>query len=128
MAKLTDEMYWLAQDIYCRFVVTQNLQPEGEIQQVAQTCIALSSEFFAAFEATQDASQEAERKALAHELANALMVELRGASNGASTEDPATPTEASKGNMTGKAPGAPAEAIAAPLPASPARKAARRKR
>ena len=31
---------------------------------------------------------------LAHELANALMVELRGAS----TEDPATPTEASKEN------------------------------
>jgi hypothetical protein len=67
MAKLTDEMFWLAQDIYCRFVVAQGLQPKGEIQQVAQRCMTLASDFFAAHESTQEASQEAERKELAQE-------------------------------------------------------------
>jgi hypothetical protein len=73
MTKLTDEVSWLAQDIYCRHVAA-TLAPKGDVQQVAQTCIALASEFFAAIEATHEASQEAERQALAHELANALLV------------------------------------------------------
>jgi hypothetical protein len=86
MTKLTDEVSWLAQDIYCRHVAA-TLAPKGDVQQVAQTCIALASEFFAAIEATHEASQEAERQALAHELANALLVELRNASpNGAPAE------------------------------------------
>jgi hypothetical protein len=134
MAKLTDEVLWLAQDIYCRHVAA-TLAPKGDVQQVAQACIALSSEFFAAYEANQGVSQEAERKELAHELASALMIELRNASpNGsASTEAPATPTEApeasTKGKMKapapkapGEAPGEQAEAIRAPLPATPARR------
>jgi hypothetical protein len=144
MAKLTDEVLFLAQDIYCRHVAA-TLAPKGDVQQVAQTCIALSSEFFAAYEGTHGVSQQAERQELAHELANALLVELRNASpNGsASTEEaPKEPAEAPmpktwapKGKMKapapqapGEAPGAPAEAIRAPLPAPPARKAARRKR
>jgi hypothetical protein len=113
----------------CRHVAA-TLAPKGDVQQVAKACIALSSEFFAAYEATQSVSQETERKELAHELANALLVELRNASpNGSAT------TEAPKGKMKapapktpGEAPAMPAEAISAPLPASPARKAARRKR
>jgi hypothetical protein len=38
---------WLAQDIYCRFVASEGLTPKGAIQQIAQTCITLSIEFFA---------------------------------------------------------------------------------
>ena len=60
MAKVTDEMFWLAQDIYCRHVAA-TLAPKDDVQQVAQTCSALASEFFAAHEATQGASQEAVR-------------------------------------------------------------------
>jgi hypothetical protein len=78
--------------------------PKGDVQQVAQTCIALSEQFFAAYEATQGASQEAEREELAQELANALLVELRNASpNGsASTEDPEATTEAQRATTKGK--------------------------
>jgi hypothetical protein len=51
MAKLTYEVLRLAQDVYCHYVANEKLQPESDIQQVAQSCIALSSEFFAAYEA-----------------------------------------------------------------------------
>jgi hypothetical protein len=97
MAKLTDEVLWLAQDIYCRHVAAA-LAPKGDVQQVAQASIALSSEFFAAYEATQSVSQETERKELAHELASALLVELGNASpNGSATiEAPEEPAEAPK--------------------------------
>jgi hypothetical protein len=77
MPQLTKEMYWLAQDIYCRYVVKENLSPKGDIHQIAQTCIALTSEFFAAFEATQEQLRKVDAKALARELprANSLVVE-----------------------------------------------------
>jgi hypothetical protein len=72
MARLTKEMYWLAQDIFCRYVVRCDLAPKGDIQQVAQTCIALTSEFFSAFEATQSALSKTEQRTLARDLPKAL--------------------------------------------------------
>jgi hypothetical protein len=72
MARLTKEMYWLAQDIFCRYVVRCDLAPKGNIQQVAQTCIALTSEFFSAFESTQSALSKTEQRTLARDLPKAL--------------------------------------------------------
>jgi hypothetical protein len=72
MPRLTKEMYWLAQDIFCRYVAQCELAPKGDIKQIAQTCIALTSEFFAAFESTQQALSKSEQRALARDLPNAL--------------------------------------------------------
>jgi hypothetical protein len=94
MAKLPDEVSWLGQDIFCRYVAQEGLQPKGDVQEIAQSCLALASEFFRSFEATQEELEKTERQELAHQLASALLLELRGASiNGsASTEAPEAPT------------------------------------
>lgn len=61
MPRLTKDMYYLAQDIFCRYVAQEKLNPPGDIHQVAQTCIALTHEFFVAFEATQEELAKLER-------------------------------------------------------------------
>jgi hypothetical protein len=68
MAKLTDEVFWLGQDIFCRYVAQEGLQPKGDVQEVAQRCIALASEFFAVHEATQEELAKAEHEILARIL------------------------------------------------------------
>jgi hypothetical protein len=105
MSKLTDPVSWLGQDVFCRYVAQEGLQPKGDVQEIARRCIALASEFFAAQEATQEELEKSERQELAHELANALLVELRNASpNGsASTEEgPEEPAAATMPKAWGK--------------------------
>jgi hypothetical protein len=116
MVKVTNEASWLGQDLYCRFLANESLTPKGEPREIARTCIALASEYFAVLELDEEATKETERKAQARALADALMVELRNPTNGKASEPPPA-----------KEPALPAKAPE-PAPPSKAKKRYRRRR